>query len=113
MKNIFVGNLSYSTSEHDLQTLFQNYGAVRGASLVTDRDTGRSWGFAFVEMPNDGEANNAIACLNGKSLDGRIVKVIEARPKDEQVFGNRSSGVRSGGGSNQNFGPLRVRQPKW
>ncbi len=113
MKSIFVRNLSYSTSEHDLQSLFENYGAVQVAKLMTDRDTGRSRGFGFIEMPNDGEAENAMASLNGKSVDGRIVTVTEARPRAELGFGNRSPGGKSNVGSTPKFGPLRVRQPQW
>ena len=113
MKNIFVCNLSYSTSEHDLQSLFENYGAVQVAKLMTDRDTGRSRGFAFIEMPNDCEAENAITSLNGQSVDGRMVKVTEARPKEERGFGNRNSGGKTSLASTPKFGPLRVRQPQW
>ena len=113
MKNIFVGNLSFSTSEHDLQSLFENYGAVERVKLVTDRNTGRSKGFGFIGMPNDGEAENAMASLNGKSVDGRMVTVTEARPREERGFGNRSPGGKGGVGSTPKFGPLRVRQPQW
>ena len=81
MKKLYVGNLSFSTTESDLRQLFAPFGAVESASLVTDRDTGRSRGFGFVEMTNDSEAAAAIAGLNGKDVGGRPLTVNEARPK--------------------------------
>jgi cold-inducible RNA-binding protein len=94
MKNIFVGNLSYSATEESLRSLFEAHGAVERVSVVTDRDTGQPRGFAFVEMTNDGEAEQAISALNGREHGGRDLNVSEARPKTE-----RGGGYRSGGGS--------------
>jgi cold-inducible RNA-binding protein len=94
MKNIFVGNLSFGTTEDTLRSMFEPYGAVDRVNIVTDRDTGQPRGFAFIEMSIDSEGNNAISALNGKDLDGRSLNVNEARPK-----GDRSSG---GGGQRRN-----------
>lgn len=92
MKNIFVGNLSFNTSEEQLRQLFATYGQVDRVSILTDRDTGRSRGFGFVEMTNEAEAEKAIAALNGANLDGRTLNVNEARPKTDRV----ASGGRGG-----------------
>lgn len=81
MTNIFVGNLSYQTSQEDLQNAFAAYGGVERVSIVTDRETGQSRGFAFVEMTEAHEAQNAISQLNGAELHGRTLNVNEARPK--------------------------------
>jgi RNA recognition motif-containing protein len=81
MKNIYVGNLDHSSTEDQLQQLFQPYGAVQAVTIVKDRDTGASRGFGFVEMTNDGEAQKAIAALNGTQLGGRTLNINEARPK--------------------------------
>lgn len=81
MKNIYVGNLPYGTNNAELETLFGEFGSVGSARVITDRETGRSRGFGFVEMPNDGEAENAINTLNGKDFNGRVLTVNEARPK--------------------------------
>jgi RNA recognition motif-containing protein len=81
MTNIYVGNLDFSTSEDQLQTLFAAYGVVRTVTAVTDRDTGRPRGFAFVEMTNAGDARDAIRALNGSVHGGRALIVNEARPK--------------------------------
>ena len=94
--NIYVGNMSYSTTEDELRTLFSEHGEVDGIRVITDRDTGRPKGFAFVEMNNDTEANAAIAALNGKDVDGRALTVNEARPRGE------SRGGRGGGGGRRN-----------
>ncbi|MFB3915563.1 MAG: RNA recognition motif domain-containing protein [Terriglobales bacterium] len=94
MKNIFVGNLAFSTTEDELRSIFESYGRVDRVSLMTDRDTGRSRGFAFVEMADEGEAEKAIAALNGSNLGGRTLNVNEARPKPQRVGG--SSGGRGG-----------------
>lgn len=99
MKNIFVGNLSFGATEDSIRALFESHGVVDRVSIVTDRDTGRSRGFAFVEMPNDEEGNNAINSLNGYELDGRALNVNEARPKSERGgFGGGGGGGRSSGG---------------
>ncbi len=93
MTNIFVGNLSFGATESSIRSLFETHGTVERASLVTDRDTGRSRGFAFVEMSDSREAEAAINALNGQDLDGRALNVNIAKPKTE-----RSGGGRSGGG---------------
>ena len=94
MKKLYVGNLSYGATESSIRSLFESYGAVESVNLITDRDTGRSKGFGFVEMTNDAEAQRAIGALNGKEVDGRALTVNEARPKEE-----RSGG---GGGGRRN-----------
>jgi RNA recognition motif-containing protein len=81
MKNIFVGNLDFGATEESLRSLFESYGTVERVNLVTDRDTGRSRGFAFVEMEDSGQADRAIAGLNGSSLGGRPLRIDEARPR--------------------------------
>jgi len=81
LKNIFVGNLDFGATEESIRSLFQSYGAIERVSLVTDRDTGRSRGFAFVEMTDAAEADRAIEALNGKELGGRALNVNEAKPK--------------------------------
>ena len=96
MKNIFVGNLSFGTTEQDLRSLFEAHGAVDRVNIVTDRDSGQPRGFAFVEMANDVEGNNAIAALNGREVGGRGLNVNEARPKTSAGGGGGRS--RSGGG---------------
>jgi RNA recognition motif-containing protein len=97
VKNIFVGNLNYGATEDSVRSLFEKYGTVNSARIMTDRDTGRSRGFAFVEMENEEQADQAIAALNGYSFDGRALNVNEARPKPDRGFG-RQGGGRSGGG---------------
>ena len=92
MTNIFVGNLSYQTSQDDLHAAFAAYGGVERVSIVTDRDTGQPRGFGFVEMNNDEQARAAMAALNGKDFDGRNLNVNEAKPRE-------GGGGRSGGGS--------------
>lgn len=92
MKKIFVGNFSFSTTESDLREWFQPHGSVESATVVTDRDTGRSRGFGFVEMPNDSEAAAAIAALNTADVGGRALTVNEARPRTERGGGGGSRG---------------------
>ncbi len=87
MKNIFVGNLNLNTGEDDLRQLFEQYGQVDRVSIMTDRDTGRSRGFGFVEMTNAEDGEKAIAALNGTDLGGRTLNVNEARPKAERAGG--------------------------
>jgi len=94
MKNIFVGNLDFAATESSLRTLFEPYGNVERVSLVTDRDTGRSRGFAFVEMTDAAQADQAISALNGANVGGRAMNVNEARPKSE---GASRGGARSNG----------------
>ena len=82
--NIYVGNLSYSMSDSELRDAFADFGEVSSVKVLMDRETGRSRGFGFVEMPNQSEAEAAIAQLNGKELSGRALRVNEARPKERR-----------------------------
>ncbi len=115
MKNIFVGNLDFGATESSIRTLFEPYGNVERVSLVTDRDTGRSRGFAFVEMTDSAEADRAIAALNGAALGGRTLNINEARPKGESGGGRGGSG--GGGGfrsrGSGGGGPRQRREPRW
>jgi cold-inducible RNA-binding protein len=95
-KKLYVGNLSYDTTESDLRHLFEPHGTVESAQIIMDRETGRSKGFAFVEMSTDQEAQAAISALNGHDAGGRKLTVNEARPREDR--GGRSGGGRSGGG---------------
>ena len=95
---IFVGNLSFETRDEDLNREFTAFGAVASASVVSDRDTGRSRGFGFVEMPSDTEAKAAIAALNGKSIMGRALTVNESRPRESGGGGGDYRGGGGGGG---------------
>ena len=88
--NISVGNLPWSTTEESLRTLFEEYGEVSSAKVITDRETGRSRGFGFVEMPDDGAAQSAIDDLNDKDFEGRNLRVNEARPRDDRPRGPRA-----------------------
>ncbi|MGH9413557.1 MAG: RNA recognition motif domain-containing protein [Terriglobales bacterium] len=92
MKNIFVGNLSFHTTEQDLRTAFEAFGAVSRISIMTDRDTGRSRGFGFVEMEDDQQGDDAIAALNGSEIDGRALNVNVARPRPERGNGGGGGG---------------------
>ena len=113
MKKIFVGNFSFSTTEADLRQWFSQYGSVDSATVVTDRDTGRSRGFGFVEMPNNSEAEAAIAALNGKDSDGRALPVNDARPNTARGGGFRG-GHGGGGGRDDYRGHSRQpREPRW
>lgn len=94
-KKLYVGNLSYGTTNADLEKLFSSFGTVESADVITDRDTGRSKGFGFVEMSSDSEAQAAVNGLNGKDFGGRPLTVNEARPREERGGGG---GGRSGGG---------------
>ncbi len=96
MKNIFVGNLSYGATEESVKSLFETHGVVDRVNIITDRDTGQPRGFGFVEMPNDAEADRAIAALNGTDLGGRALNVNEARPKAERASSG-GGGFRRGG----------------
>src|ERR1700734_2970841 len=100
MKNIFVGNLSFGTTEATLRSMFDSYGTVDRVNIVTDRDTGQARGFAFVEMGVDAEGNAAISGLNGRARDGRAWNVNEAKPKTERASGG--GGNRGGGGGRSN-----------
>ena len=92
MKNIFVGNLGFSASEESVRALFETHGTVGRVNIVTDRDTGQPRGFGFVEMANDGEAEKAIAAVNGTEFEGRTLNVNEARPKTDRPRGDRPGG---------------------
>ena len=105
MKNIFVGNLAFAATDSSVRSMFEQYGTVDRVNLVTDRDTGRSRGFAFVEMSQTDEADRAIAGLNGTNFEGRALNVNEARPKTQGGGGGRGNG----GGS---FGRQR-REARW
>ncbi len=94
MKNVYVGNLDFGASEQDIRTLFEQYGQVDNVSLVRDKFSGQSRGFAFVEMSNDSEADTAIQNLNGHPLGKRNLTVNEARPKVERSGGGHDRGAR-------------------
>jgi RNA recognition motif-containing protein len=102
---LFVGNLSFGTTEDAVRSLFETHGSVDRVSILTDRDTGRSRGFGFVEMSNDSEAEKAISAINGRELGGRALTVNEARPKTDRGFSN--------GGYRANDGGNRRNQPRW
>ena len=102
-KKLYVGNLGYGIGNNDLERLFAAHGNVRSAEVITDRATGRSKGFGFVEMGSDQEAQAAITALNGKEMDGRTVTVNEARPK-EGGGGRRPGGFGGGGGKRGGYG---------
>jgi cold-inducible RNA-binding protein len=95
---IYVGNLSFNTSESALRAAFEAHGAVASAQLVMDRETGRPRGFGFVEMNDDNEAKAAMAALNGQELDGRSLTVNEAKPREDRGGGGGRGGFGGGGG---------------
>jgi RNA recognition motif-containing protein len=97
---LYVGNLSYNTTSSDLEQLFSQHGTVQSAEVISDRDTGRSKGFGFVEMGSDQEAQAAIAALNGQQSDGRTLTVNEAKPREDR--GPRGGG--GGGGGRGGYG---------
>ena len=112
---IYVGNLPHSTTEAELRNLFEAYGAVEKITLVTDRDTGHSRGFGFVEMTNASEANKAIEALNSTELGGRTLNINEAKPKSERP---RGGDQRFGGGGGRRRDDYRgharqPREPRW
>jgi cold-inducible RNA-binding protein len=115
VKNIFVGNLSFNTNEDELRQMFETYGQVDRVSIMTDRDTGRSRGFGFVEMASNEDGEKAIAALNGQQVGGRTINVNEARPKTERAGGGggggggRDRGDRGGGGRGGGGGGRRDR----
>ena len=127
MKNIYVGNISFQTSEQDLDAAFSAYGQVDRVQIVKDRDTGQSRGFAFVEMSNNAEADKAMEALNGADMGGRTLTVNEARPREPRQGGggfggggggNRfggggGGGGRPGGGGSGGGGGNRRREPRW
>ena len=114
MKNLYVGNLPHNTTETEVRDLFEAHGAVEKITLVTDRDTGRSRGFGFVEMSNASEADKAMAALNGSDLGGRTLTINEAKPKSERP---RGEGHRLGGGGrgrdDYRGHPRQPREPRW
>lgn len=115
MTNIFVGNLSYQTTEDDLHSAFSGFGTVERVSIIRDRDTGQSRGFGFVEMPNGEEAEKAIQAMNGRELSGRALNVNEARPREERGGGRGFGGGGRGGGrpGGGNGGSFNRREPRW
>lgn len=102
MKNIFVGNLSFQATEGSVRSLFEQYGVVDRVNIVTDRDSGQSRGFGFVEMPNNSEGDDAINGLNGADVQGRAINVNEARPKEDRGGGGGRGGYGGGGGQRRN-----------
>lgn len=124
MKNLFVGNLNFQATEADVRAQFEPFGQVSRVHIATDRETGRSRGFAFVEMPNDEEAKRAMTELDGKMVDGRALKVNEARPRPPRSGGGGGgSRFGSGGGGRGGRGgrsrddyrdvPYEKREPRW
>ena len=110
MKNLYVGNMSFQTTESELRSIFEPYGEITRIQVMTDRDTGQARGFAFVELADDEQAAKAITELNGKELDGRALNVNEARPKPERS-GPRGGG--GGGGGGRGRGGYQPREPRW
>jgi len=82
--NLYVGNLAYSVTDEDLRTIFSEFGEVQSASVITDKISGQSKGFGFVEMPNNSEADKAIKALNGRDVKGRSIKVNQAKPREDR-----------------------------
>jgi len=116
MKNLYVGNLPHSATEAELRNIFEAHGAVEKITLVTDRDTGRSRGFGFVEMTNANEADKAIAALNGSELGGRPLTINEAKPKAERSGGGGARRFGGGGGRGRDDyrgHPRQPREPRW
>lgn len=111
---LFVGNFSFSTTEDDLRALFQPYGNIDSVAVVTDRDTGRSRGFGFVEMPDRSQAEKAIEALNGKDVGGRTLNINEARPKTDNGGPRGGRGGGRGGSRDDYRGHARQpREPRW
>jgi len=101
---LYVGNISFDTTNQDLIDLFSGSGTVQSANIIEDRETGRSRGFGFVEMSSKAEAEAAIASLNGKEIDGRALKVNEAKPQQNRNAGGGGGGRRGGGGGGGGYG---------
>ena len=116
MKNIYVGNISFQTTEQDLDAAFSAYGQVDRVQIVKDRESGQSRGFAFVEMANNADADKAMAALNGAELSGRTLTVNEARPRESRPGGGGFGGgnrFAGGGRPGNGGGPNRRREPRW
>jgi cold-inducible RNA-binding protein len=113
MTNIFVGNLSYQTTQDELHAAFSAYGNVERVNIVNDRDTGQPRGFAFVEMTESRDAQNAIAGLNGMEMNGRTLNVNEARPKPAGGGGGGGGRGGYGGGRGGGGGGRGGRGPRW
>jgi len=121
MKNLFVGNLPFTATEDELRDLFSAFGEIQQVRIMTDRDTGKSRGFAFVEMADDDAAAKAISDLNGKELGGRALTINEARPRPERKggfrseggFGGKRRGGGGGGGRGGSRGSHTPREPRW
>ncbi|MGA2483518.1 MAG: RNA-binding protein [Candidatus Acidiferrales bacterium] len=127
MKSLFVGNMSFQTTESDLRALFEPFGQITRVHMAMDRETGRARGFAFVEMANDEDAAKAIAALDGKEVGGRNLKVNEARPRTERGAGGPGGprGFSGGGGGDRGRGrggfshedyresARQPREPRW
>jgi cold-inducible RNA-binding protein len=113
MTNIFVGNLSFRTTQDELFAAFSQFGAVERVNIVTDRDSGQSRGFAFVEMSERRDAENAIASLNGADLNGRAMNVNEARPKPQGGGGFGGGASRGGGRGGNGSGGRGGRGNRW
>jgi RNA recognition motif-containing protein len=107
---LYVGNLNFQTNSQQLQELFAQLGTVESATVVEDRETGRSRGFGFVEMSTKEEGDAAIAQFNGKEVNGRALNVNEAKPRENRSSG---AGVRRGNGSSRNFESRDQRSPRW
>jgi RNA recognition motif-containing protein len=103
-KKLYVGNLSYSVDNAQLEEMFTQYGQVRSAEVIQDRDTGRSKGFGFVEMGDDNAAREATEGLNGREVDGRSLTVNEARPKESRGGGGYAGSRGGGGGGGSSYG---------
>ena len=115
--NIYVGNLSYRTTEDDLRTAFEAFGAVSSTAIIRDRESGQSKGFGFVEMSSDTEAQAAITGLNDKEVGGRRLKVNQARPREDGGVSRGGGGSRGGNGGGSRGGsssrPRQDRDSRW
>jgi cold-inducible RNA-binding protein len=111
LKNIYVGNISFQTTEQELDAAFSAYGQVERVQIIKDRDTGQARGFAFVEMPVNADADKAMAALNGAELGGRTITVNEARPREARAGGRPVGGGGRPGGGGGNRPPRR--EPRW
>ena len=101
--NIFVSNLSFNVQDQDLRDFFAEYGEISSAKVILDRNTGRSRGFGFVEMPDNEAAQKAIQELDGATVEGRAIRVSEAKPREERSGGGGNGGYGGGGGNRRSF----------